>query len=98
MLETIWENEDSDLQEKFSDPLNPDRSLQLNNRYWPQAKFEYLEAIREAESLLLEGRWVSMARVLRKIPTDLFEEKNFSKILKKIEKLYALRSTYCGLP
>jgi hypothetical protein len=49
----------------FSDPLDPVRSLQLNNRYWTTERFLHLDALREADEDIRRRRFVRLRRSLR---------------------------------
>jgi phytanoyl-CoA dioxygenase PhyH len=53
------------LAEHFNDPFDPPRSLQLNNRYWKDEKFQNLDMLREAEDDLRSRRVGAMRRSLR---------------------------------
>jgi hypothetical protein len=40
----------------FSDPWNPDTSLQLNNQFWPKERFQNLSILKESEDHFNNGR------------------------------------------
>src|SRR5215469_2888761 len=56
-----------DVASYFNDPLNPERSLQLNNRYWKLDRFQYLDLLREADDDINNFRLVSLRKSLRPI-------------------------------
>jgi hypothetical protein len=56
-----------DLASYFNDPLSPERSLQLNNRYWKLDRFQYLDLLREADDDINNYRLVSLRKSLRPI-------------------------------
>jgi hypothetical protein len=51
----------------FNAPLDPARSIQLNNRYWPGDRFEHLEMIREAEEDVVHRRYGPMRRSVGRV-------------------------------
>lgn len=55
------------LSSRFSDPLDPARSLQLNNRYWPHDTFQHLEILRTAEDLIEHRRFAAARVALRHV-------------------------------
>jgi hypothetical protein len=57
----------SDLATTFNDPFDPARSLQLNNRYWPNDTFRHLDALREAEYDLEHRRLSSLRKSLKPV-------------------------------
>jgi hypothetical protein len=57
----------SSVAEYFNDPLNPERSLQLNNRYWMDDSYEHLDILREAEDDVVHGRFKALRRSLKPV-------------------------------
>ena len=53
------------LNEIFGDPLQPERSLQLNNKYWPGDRFSLLAPLREAEAFVFHTRLAHVSPSLR---------------------------------
>src|SRR5437879_844672 len=51
----------------FSDPLDPSRSIQLNNRMWKGDTFKHLDLLREADDDLNHRRIGSLRKSLRRI-------------------------------
>ena len=51
----------------FSDPLDPVRSLQLNNRYWKTDTFSHLDELRAADDDIRNRRFASLRRNLRPV-------------------------------
>jgi hypothetical protein len=51
----------------FNDPLDPARSLQLNNRYWHGERFEHLDMLREADEDINRRRFTRARRSLRRV-------------------------------
>jgi hypothetical protein len=48
----------------FNDPLDPSRSLQLNNRYWKDDSFQHLDMLRQADDDVNRGRYKALRRSL----------------------------------
>lgn len=61
--------ERSSLSRRFSDPLDPARSLQLNNRYWKHDTFQHLDLLRTAEDQIEHRRFVAARTTLRQVAT-----------------------------
>lgn len=57
----------SDLAAYFNDPLDPARSLQLNNRYWKTESFWHLDMLREAEYDIENFRIASLRKSLKPV-------------------------------
>lgn len=55
----------SDVVDYFNDPLDPPRSLQLNNRTWKGDTFTHLDLLREADDDINHGRIASLKKSLR---------------------------------
>ena len=53
--------------EYFNDPLDPARSLQLNNRYWAGESFRYLEVLREADEDVEHRRYTSIRKTIKPV-------------------------------
>src|SRR5689334_12603038 len=53
--------------EQFNDPLDPQRSLQLNNRYWKGESFQYLDVLREADDDAHHGRLKALRKSLKPV-------------------------------
>lgn len=53
--------------EQFNDPLDPQRSLQLNNRYWKSESFQHLDVLREADDDAHHGRLKALRKSLRPV-------------------------------
>lgn len=51
----------------FSDPLDPARSLQLNNRFWKNETYQHLDMLREADDDVNNGRWGSLRKSLKPV-------------------------------
>jgi hypothetical protein len=56
-----------ELAEYFNDPFEPQRSLQLNSRYWKGERFQHLDAMREAESDIRDRRYYALRRSLKPV-------------------------------
>jgi hypothetical protein len=59
----------SDLAASFNDPLDPARSLQLNNNYWKGDRFEHLDMLREADDDINHRRFKSLRKTLKPVKT-----------------------------
>jgi hypothetical protein len=57
----------TDLAEYFNDPLDPPRSLQLNNKFWPKDRYEHLDMLRAAEYDVENRRFVSLKKTLKPV-------------------------------
>src|SRR5690242_21938738 len=53
--------------EQFNDPLDPRRSLQLNNRYWKGESFQHLDVLREADDDAHHGRLKALRKSLKPV-------------------------------
>src|SRR2546422_3608154 len=51
----------------FNDPLDPKRSLQLNNRFWKNETFHYLDLLREADDDINNRRFGALKKSLKPI-------------------------------
>lgn len=78
------------LAEVFNDPLDPARSIQLNNKYWKGEPFEHLDLIREAEHDLRRFKLGALKRSLGRV-RDLLPEQVRSKLISRI--IYSLLYT-----
>ncbi len=82
------------LSETFSNPLDPERSIQLNNRYWPGDKFSLVGIIADAEAMLSGGELVAAARHLHRLKKCFPEERLFEKFLRRLHRLRLYRSQF----
>jgi hypothetical protein len=57
----------SDVAAYFSDPLDPARSLQLNNRYWKSESYQHLDILREAEDDVQNMRLTALRKSLKPV-------------------------------
>src|SRR6266498_1108717 len=57
----------SDIADYFNDALDPARSLQLNNRYWKDERFQHLDMLREADDDINNLRLVSLRKSLKRV-------------------------------
>jgi hypothetical protein len=57
----------SDVAVHFDDPLDPARSLQLNNRYWKSERYRYLDILREAEDDVVNMRLTALKKSLKPV-------------------------------
>src|SRR5262249_21280904 len=48
----------------FNAPLDPARSLQLNNRYWKGETFTHLDALRQADDDVEHARYAALRKSL----------------------------------
>jgi hypothetical protein len=78
----------------FAEPLDPNRSIQLNNRYWPGDRFGLLSLIAEAESLVQLGELARSARELQRLRGYFGSDRYFSKFLHRLHRLHAFRSPF----
>ncbi len=78
----------------FSDPLDPARSIQLNNKYWPGEKFKLLGPISEAEGLLSEGGPAAALRPLQYLRPRFSGADVFRKFLRRLHRLHLYRSDF----
>lgn len=78
----------------FDNPLDPARSLQLNNRYWPGARFELLSAIAEAEKLVAQGDLRAAAGQLRALRRFFRTQRYFGSFLRRLHRLHSFRSGF----
>ena len=51
----------------FSDPFDPPRSLQLNNRYWKNDAFQYLDILREADDHVEARKFAALKKSLKRV-------------------------------
>ena len=51
----------------FDDPFDPARSLQLNNRYWKDERYQHLDDLRAAEDDINHRRMSSLRKTLRPV-------------------------------
>lgn len=51
----------------FSDPLDPARSLQLNNRFWKGESYQHLDMLRAADDDINHKRWGSLRKTLKPV-------------------------------
>jgi len=82
------------LSEIFADPLDPGRSLQLNNKYWPGEKFGLLGVIADAEAILEEGKPGATARHLQHLRRFFPGDRFFAKFLGRLHRLSLFRSQF----
>jgi hypothetical protein len=57
----------ADITSYFNDPMDPARSLQLNNRYWPGETFQHLDALRAADDDIKAKRYGSLKKSLKPV-------------------------------
>jgi len=81
------------LSEIFGDPLQPDRSLQLNNKYWPGERFNLLSPLGEAEALVMAGEFTAAARQLKWLQ-NYFPTKVFTKFLRRLHRLHLFKASF----
>jgi hypothetical protein len=82
------------LSETFDDPFVPSRSLQLNNRYWPGAKFSLIDVIRDAENVLESGDIVTTARMLGPLKPHFRSDEYFQRFLRRLHRLSLFKSSF----
>jgi hypothetical protein len=82
------------LQQEFANPLEPSRSLQLNNRHWPGERFKLLPTIEEAERLIEQGELRRAARALRGLRSYFGSERFFTKFLRRLHRLHSFKSRF----
>jgi hypothetical protein len=51
----------------FNDPLDPQRSLQLNNRFWREERFSRLDDLRAADDDINNERWASLRKTIKPV-------------------------------
>lgn len=78
----------------FDQPLDPARSIQLNNRHWPGASFELLGLIGEAEHLVAQNELRAAARLLQRLRTCFRTERFFRSFLRRLHRLHSFRSQF----
>ena len=78
----------------FRDPLQPDGSIQLNNKYWPGDKFHLLNAIADAEALVAAGKLGAAARQLKCLRRFFLQDRFFAKFLRRLHRLHSFRSRF----
>lgn len=81
-----------ELVEVFQDPMDPRRSFQLNNRYWPGERYTLLGLLREAEALVTTGDLGGALRVLEPLRSHLHAY--HTKFLQRLYRLRAFRSSF----
>ncbi len=82
-----------DIIKTFNTPLNPLKSIQLNNKYWPFLKFTNLNLIQDCELSILSGSGGTQDyfRHLMKLFPD---DKVFRKMLKRLGKILCFQSDF----
>ena len=84
----------STLAEMFDRPLDPARSIQLNNRYWPGASFQLLGLIDEAEQLVAQNELRAAARLLQRLRSCFKTDRFFVSFLRRLHRLRTFRSQF----
>lgn len=56
-----------DITREFNDPMDPARSLQLNNRYWKGESFTHLDILRTADDDINNGRYGALKKSLKPV-------------------------------
>jgi hypothetical protein len=74
----------SDAAAYFNDPLDPPRSLQLNNRYWKGETFTHLDMLREADDDINNRRLVSLRKSLKRVKSLLPAKFHYSFLSKLV--------------
>jgi hypothetical protein len=82
------------LSEVFDDPLDPVRSLQLNNKYWPGEKYTLLGLIAEAEAAVGAGELVAAARLLRPLERWFTAGGSYARFLRRLHRVHLFRSGF----
>src|SRR5437879_8960925 len=82
------------LKEIFSDPLDPNRSVQLNNRYWPSERFTLLNLIGDAEALVNSRGIRAATAQLRQLKRFFASEHLFARFLRRLHRLHLYRSEF----
>jgi hypothetical protein len=82
-----------DIIKLFDKPLSPEKSIQLNNKYWPFLKFTNLNLIQDCELEILSGSRKGGAcyRNLMKLFPN---EELFRKMLKRLGKILSFQSNF----
>jgi hypothetical protein len=78
----------------LSDPFDPDRSLNLNRRYWPNAAFFGLDLLREAEDLFRHGDEVRCKKALLALGPPICEAGHIDAILWRARRLAVGKSAF----
>lgn len=78
----------------YSDPLDPSRSIQLNNRYWPGDRFQLLTLIREAEGLVARGDLASAGRELQRLRKHFKHDMFYRRFMFRLHRLRTFRSSF----
>ena len=82
------------LKDIFSNPLDPDRSIQLNNRYWPGERFTLLGIIADAEAMVAGGDLKRAARHLKQLERHFIGAGTFERFLRRLHRLCLYRSQF----
>jgi hypothetical protein len=78
----------------FADPLDPARSIQLNNRHWPGESFGLLSLLADAEACVQSGELGAAARVLQRLQRYFAGSGFFGKFLHRLHRLHTFRSQF----
>lgn len=82
------------LAETFNDPFDPDRSIQLNNKYWPTERYQLLGLLQECEELIIGKRIDSRAVPFIKLRKLIADDVYFEKMLRRLGRILCFQSDF----
>jgi hypothetical protein len=82
------------LSEIFDDPLDPARSIQLNNKHWSGERYSLLGLIGEADAAVQAGELRAAARILSPLSRWFVQAGSYARLLRRLHRLHSFRSDF----
>ena len=82
------------LAETFDSPLDPSRSIQLNNRHWPAEKYTHLHLLQDCEASMVNNNIDSKAASFRHLSRLFDNDFLFQKMLRRLGKIRCFNSSF----
>jgi hypothetical protein len=83
----------TNLAEVFSDPFDPSKSLQLNNKYWPSESYSLLSLLQDCQASIAD-KIDSNCAPFKRLRKLLGSESIFEKLLRRLGKIQCFQSDF----
>ena len=83
-----------DLAEAFNQPFDPNRSIQLNNKYWSSDKYTILNLLEDCEASIseqgIDSRSAPLIHLKKLFPKEIY----YQKMIRRLSKLLCFQSNF----
>lgn len=82
------------LTEAFNDPFDSDRSIQLNNKYWPTERYQLLGLLKDCEASIIGKRIDSRSAPFTRLRKHFASDEYFEKMLRRLGRILCFQSDF----